>query len=956
MYDLNKLAQHRKDILLAEVVGWLHDMGKCADAFLQKDGTGFKSRCEGTPQINPHKAVLPVQALENLPYWSKLNPKRGQCARKEEADHLTALWRTLEKLHLTIPNYSVQIQSSGSSIQELILWGRPLVADRYQEFKKIFGNNYLAHLSAALGRAHKVAHMEKEDTKNHSSLYIDTPFGYKVCKIENLDKKLEEVLRPDVDLGKLKAFRQRLSKNFRQAPGDTRLPINEVTLWDWSFIVAALFKAEVARFVLTGQEREPEQMAWRLLSIRTDGLTFLFSVSSIPDLLVRQSLLNQALERVKHFLEEEYPIGLEVYRDENGSVFVVPDLNDLLEKAIDGEDSSLHSLILQQFASSVAKDKEEHPLHGELIPELNLDGLAWQGEVNLPPIGKGHLQKNVALQSDYGWTIKQWQGRIQDVCTVCGIRPQGPGKKSVERNVCNTCEERRANRAEMWAKSLAKDTIWIDEVADRHGRLALITGCFGLKHWLSGDLVTTLRLTPDTPKTPSFARLRRIWETTQRFWQELSEQIQGEYQSQRIRLQITGGFIPDDGKTLLPRYHSYVLVKDQLKMSVLWDGSAFLSCDNLEYLSSKEQLGQPVEEFLAKTKDLTVYTPSEYGTGSQQIGTLQNIQIAEKGRYSPVIPILTEPNAFMMLVPAEKVLDVGEKIKAKYEEEMGKVRNRLPVHIGAVFAHRRTPLHAILDAGRAMLRQPSDAQVWKVEGKVTRQSNGQGQSAEVAEVYLKQQNRTLCWRVPLRMGDGTTEDQWYPYAFSKTGAANRQRSAKACNPWTGQEDCLVHASELKAGDEIYFTPATFDFEFLDTNARRFEIHYNGEGRRPSRPTRPLYLDELTEVKQIWECLKELSQRQRRQIIHSIEATRQLWYGHEQPVEDETFRQFVADTLANAEWPQKACWKNLPASEKEGSPASKKENSPGLTKESFIQAGCSGLLADVGELYMEILKA
>jgi len=35
---------------------------------------------------------------------------------------------------------------------------------------------------------------------------------------------------------------------------------------------------------------------------------------------------------------------------------------------------------------------------------------------------------------------------------------------------------------------------------------------------------------------------------------------------------------------------------------------------------------------------------------------------------------------------------------------MGKVRNRLPLHLGVVYAHRRTPLRAVLGAGKRMLR------------------------------------------------------------------------------------------------------------------------------------------------------------------------------------------------------------------------------------------------------------
>ncbi|MGB9628649.1 MAG: hypothetical protein ACPL6D_08305, partial [Thermodesulfobacteriota bacterium] len=68
-------------------------------------------------------------------------------------------------------------------------------------------------------------------------------------------------------------------------------------------------------------------------------------------------------------------------------------------------------------------------------------------------------------------------------------------------------------------------TIWMDEIADANGRMALIVGKFVLGGWLSGDLVQTFLLKAElnnpagcTPKNPSPAHLRRVWEPCQRFW------------------------------------------------------------------------------------------------------------------------------------------------------------------------------------------------------------------------------------------------------------------------------------------------------------------------------------------------------------------------------------------------------------------------------------------------------
>ncbi|WP_421658967.1 hypothetical protein [Leptothermofonsia sp. ETS-13] len=74
--------------------------------------------------------------------------------------------------------------------------------------------------------------------------------------------------------------------------------------------------------MLLEQEQIPFvlDLRWRLLSIRVNGLEYITNVIRLPDLLSRQDILNDSLDKVRHLLEEEYPLGNEVYRDENGSL------------------------------------------------------------------------------------------------------------------------------------------------------------------------------------------------------------------------------------------------------------------------------------------------------------------------------------------------------------------------------------------------------------------------------------------------------------------------------------------------------------------------------------------------------------------------------------------------------------------------------------------------------------
>jgi len=75
----------------------------------------------------------------------------------------------------------------------------------------------------------------------------------------------------------------------------------------------------------------------------------------------------------------------------------------------------------------------------------------------------------------------------REVCPVCQLR----GKQR-EEETCQICQDRRSNRQHAWQQDRQDQTIWLDEVADPNGRLALVTIKFDLSRWWSGEWLTTL--------------------------------------------------------------------------------------------------------------------------------------------------------------------------------------------------------------------------------------------------------------------------------------------------------------------------------------------------------------------------------------------------------------------------------------------------------------------------------
>ena len=112
------------------------------------------------------------------------------------------------------------------------------------------------------------------------------------------------------------------------------------------------------------------------MSIRFDGFAFFAQSARLPDLLARRNLLVEVLDEVRQLLEITYPMGTEVYRDENGSVFVVP-----------GCEKEKCSLDLIALHDGGGKTLDEHILdkawdivEGELVPDISIDGEPWYGQ------------------------------------------------------------------------------------------------------------------------------------------------------------------------------------------------------------------------------------------------------------------------------------------------------------------------------------------------------------------------------------------------------------------------------------------------------------------------------------------------------------------------------------------------------------------------------------------------
>ncbi|MFQ6118514.1 MAG: hypothetical protein ACE5KE_01355 [Methanosarcinales archaeon] len=222
--------------------------------------------------------------------------------------------------------------------------------------------------------------------------YISTAFGYEKDKIDlsklayhrnefcnvladELQKVIDEKNKNgDVENIIIEARNKILDaarKHFPKALGETRRAANDVTLWDHSYSVASLYKAALAGILIEYESSsdkqnyklpDPKGMKWRILYINFDGLEFINKGLKIGDIRGRKAILDKTLDEVRKLVEVDFPIGNEIYRDENGIYFVVPDFKNDLETKFE---TSLTRKIVDIFQ---CKKK----LEGEIIPNIEI--------------------------------------------------------------------------------------------------------------------------------------------------------------------------------------------------------------------------------------------------------------------------------------------------------------------------------------------------------------------------------------------------------------------------------------------------------------------------------------------------------------------------------------------------------------------------------------------------------
>lgn len=919
--------------------------------------------------------------------------------------------------------------------------------------------------------------LHKNGKQSYSSTHKSTSFGYEVklpnLKVSSLETYiiLENLLkcfyRGSINVCELRdkmynrdkiynidtsGSNDEIKKEFIEALGDTRRSGNDVTLWDHSYSVASLYKATIAKIIYENKWTEPSKIKWKIIGVQYDKLGLIEKAHKLVDIVAYRKLIEDIDQEIKIYLEEDFPIGNEIYRDESGIYFIGPDI---------GNDSS------EKFIKEEIMDRASKKSDGEVIPYINisepsrslvlLTKLLTEAKGNFQlyegiPIWKDKWDQaltinvqdaliyksscNICKNRDNCTTINNGTNLKHsfckntctrysecvagggnkehqvDICPVCKIHPKCEYQK-----VCKCCLNRRENRIKDWLPDFSNKkypTIWIDEIADSNGKVAIITGKFNLDNWLNGELLNTvfsqtlesyaneyknwnslfdslkqelenneksevlrkiagesyhgqsprqfyedlvvdrnplwdtklsnwdsancekaadLLLLTVFRKHPSPSRLRRIWTSTEDFWIEMQNELkedQGIYLELESKKNIENRFtrlevILDEP---FPKAKAvYHLKFEKVDLLSYYDGTKFVSIQNLQHLLLHK-------EDIAKYKQINIKSEDEKDSEYKNY-KVKEIKFSEKS-YRPFLEILLSPVTFQFIVPANSVPAVLKKITDKYDEEMGNVAGRLPLNLGVVFFDYKTALYAAVNASRRMLNGFEDIEL--MECSV---SNFSKDSSTIdLEVHTKGTRKK---KIKLRKSSDAQSRYYFNFLLNSQDEAQKRESFFKTFI-DGKKEFLISGSDLSLDDNVKLYPNYFDFEFLDTTARRLEIRYKGHKRiRKSSlmGPRPYLLEEFTSIfEQIWKLFNKptMTTSQLKNIQENLVKLHMDWKDCEnQNGYEEVLKKQIENILVNVG--SKNWWNSLAEGENE-----------------LLKAVClDKTIFDILEFYNSILK-
>lgn len=508
---LQVLRVHRPLLLACEAIGWLHMAGKAHPDFLRHHG-GAEVSYDDREWLN---SVSPPLAWDDKLSWllDQQRPWHKTCSSR---------WPG------TLTGFITKHRERDGGILGL-LQAAHAMASGIEKNIPTATSEYLRQDTTHMWLASPFGHPLRNLLADPPPLLTEDGWQNLLTRIERLLDDLKELGSPTPphtanDLDGWWHWRERaigpdgwLRKAFISTLAETRLPNNDVTLWDQSYVAAALFKSAVAGAVLTGDsfkwdDKLKQQTRWRVLTLGFGTRHYEARAVKIGDWTGAGRDIERFFEQVRRFVEVDLAIGSLVYRDDECLAFTFPgERADGAGGPDDTRAQELKEAIAEEVDRLAAECKFETP------PVCLLSGSTRSF---VPMVAElREARKKLAVPLHRPWNGAPTSGSTpsgaRHVCPVCLVRLNEPPDSAKTDNArksypCAVCRERRRGRLDAWLKG-EEDTIWISEVADANDRVALLTLSFDLQAWLEGTHVDSLR-------AQSVADWRRFNPVLEEYW------------------------------------------------------------------------------------------------------------------------------------------------------------------------------------------------------------------------------------------------------------------------------------------------------------------------------------------------------------------------------------------------------------------------------------------------------
>jgi CRISPR-associated Csx11 family protein len=469
------LREHRPLLLAMEAIGWFHMAGKARSEFLRHHG-GDRVDYEYEKW---HDYETPPFPWDELLGWV-----RGRFQSKVPSNAWPGSFREFTDKHRKQNPGLLGLLQASHGIVSGVEKNLPGATSEYLSQSVLH-----MWLSSPWGYPKRNLLVDPPE--------VLTPNGWKqvVSEIRRILEELKNLGTQNVqDVGAWWRWREEaigpdsfIRRAFLSTLAETRLPNNDVTLWDQSYVAAALFKSAVAGALLNsgfpwGDRQIKQKARWRLLTVAIGTEHYEARAVKIGDWTGMQAALERFFEEVCRLIEVDLAVGSLLYRDSSAAVFSFPG---------EREDENAPAPWLSGWEEWLQEQIDEiaKQLDLETPPEVRLS----QPTRSLVPMVRERAEavKSTMVPVHRVWSINasEMEGHV---CPVCGVRRNGdPTSKG---KPCKVCRDRRHHRRDDWLSGrLGYDTIWFEEAADSNGRLAVLTLSLDLEPWLDGERVDSLR-------------------------------------------------------------------------------------------------------------------------------------------------------------------------------------------------------------------------------------------------------------------------------------------------------------------------------------------------------------------------------------------------------------------------------------------------------------------------------